>query len=88
MYAVNNFDAPNAHFYYTSLFCDAQVEKVGNPGGKKSKLKEQSYENKSVMKLSQIHRSIELCLREITLCFEMNLQNLTFFLTVQFIFVF
>jgi hypothetical protein len=24
----NNFDAPNAHFDYSSLFSDAQVEKV------------------------------------------------------------
>jgi hypothetical protein len=26
-----NFDAPDAHFDYSSLFSDAQVEKVGNP---------------------------------------------------------
>jgi hypothetical protein len=30
------------------------------------------------MKLSQVHRRIELCLREIILPFEMNLQNLIF----------
>jgi hypothetical protein len=36
----------------------------------------------SVMKLSQIRRRIELCMREIILRFEMNLYNLTFFLTV------
>jgi hypothetical protein len=28
---VNNFDAPDAHFDYSSLFSDAQVKKVGNP---------------------------------------------------------
>jgi hypothetical protein len=28
---VNNFDAPDAHFDYSSLFSDAQVEKGGNP---------------------------------------------------------
>jgi hypothetical protein len=32
----------------------------------------------SAMKLSQIRRRIELCLREIILRFEMNLQNLLF----------
>jgi hypothetical protein len=32
----------------------------------------------SAMKLSQIRRRIELCLREIILRFEMNLQNLFF----------
>jgi hypothetical protein len=34
----------------------------------------------SAMKLSQIRRRIELCLREIILRFEMNIQNLLFFL--------
>jgi hypothetical protein len=29
---VTKFDAPDAHFDYSSLFSDAQVEKVGNPG--------------------------------------------------------
>jgi hypothetical protein len=33
----------------------------------------------SVMKLSQVNRRIELCLREIILRFKMNLQNLLFF---------
>jgi hypothetical protein len=28
---VTNFNAPDAHFDYSSLFSDAQVEKVGNP---------------------------------------------------------
>jgi hypothetical protein len=42
----------------------------------------------SVMKWSQIRRRIDLCMREIILRFEMNLLNLHFFLTVQFIFVF
>jgi hypothetical protein len=28
---VNNLDAPDAHFGYSSLFSDVQVEKVGNP---------------------------------------------------------
>jgi hypothetical protein len=28
------FDAPDAHFDYSSLFCDAQVEKVWKSGGK------------------------------------------------------
>jgi hypothetical protein len=42
----------------------------------------------SAMKLSQIRRRIELCLKEIMLhCFEMNLY-LIFFFTVQFILVF
>jgi hypothetical protein len=42
----------------------------------------------SAMKLGQIRRRIELSLREIVLRFEMNVQNLIFFLKVQFIFVF
>jgi hypothetical protein len=29
-----NFDAPDAHFDYSNLFSDAQIEKVGNPGEK------------------------------------------------------
>jgi hypothetical protein len=28
------FDAPDAHFDYSSLFSDAQVEKLENPGEK------------------------------------------------------
>jgi hypothetical protein len=28
---VNNFDAPDTHFDYSSIFSDSQVEKVGNP---------------------------------------------------------
>jgi hypothetical protein len=36
---VTNFDAPDAHFDYSSLFSDAQVKKVGNPE-KMWKLKE------------------------------------------------
>jgi hypothetical protein len=31
----NNFDAPDAHFDYSSLFSDAQVEKVVYPKKKK-----------------------------------------------------
>jgi hypothetical protein len=34
---VTNFDAPDAHFDYSSLFSDAQVKKVGNPRKKKKK---------------------------------------------------
>jgi hypothetical protein len=37
--------------------------------------------------MSQIRRRIELCMREITLCFEMNLYKFTFFLTDLFIFL-
>jgi hypothetical protein len=40
------------------------------------------------IKLNQICRRIELCIREIILRFEMNFRNNTFFLTVLFIFVF
>jgi hypothetical protein len=29
---MTNFDAPDANFDYSSLFSDAQVEKVGNLG--------------------------------------------------------
>jgi hypothetical protein len=50
-----------------------QVEKVGNPQQKMWKMKEPSDENQSAMKLSQIRRRIELCLREIILRFKMNL---------------
>jgi hypothetical protein len=34
---VTNFDAPDAHFNYSSLLSDAQVEKVGNPKNKNVK---------------------------------------------------
>jgi hypothetical protein len=34
---VNNFDAPDAHFDFSSLFSDAPVEKVGNPKKKSVK---------------------------------------------------
>jgi hypothetical protein len=77
---VNNFDAPDAHFNHSSLFSDAQVEKVGNP---EKKICENSKSHRmkteeSAMKLNQIRRRIELCLREMILRFEMNLQNLVF----------
>jgi hypothetical protein len=65
-------------FDYSSLFSDAQVEKVRNSGEKIWKLEELSDENQSAMKLSQICQKIELCLREIILCFQINLQNLLF----------
>jgi hypothetical protein len=39
-------DAPHAHFDYSSLFSDAQVEKVGNRE-KMRKLKELSDENQT-----------------------------------------
>jgi hypothetical protein len=42
-----NVYAPDAHFGYLSLFSDAQVEKVGNPGKKMCKLKEPSDENQT-----------------------------------------
>jgi hypothetical protein len=42
------------------------------------KLKEPSDVNQNAIKLSQIRRRIELCMREIMLRFEMNLQNLLF----------
>jgi hypothetical protein len=41
-------------------------------------LKKNSKKSNGAMKLSQIHRRIELCLREIILRFEMNLWNLHF----------
>jgi hypothetical protein len=64
---------------------DAQVEKVENPE-KMWKLKEPPDENQqSAMKVSQIRRRIDLCLTEIILRFDINLQNLLFFLIVQFI---
>jgi hypothetical protein len=38
---LNKFNAPDERFHYSSLFSDAQVEKVGNPQKKrKGKLKE------------------------------------------------
>jgi hypothetical protein len=58
---------------------DAQVEKVGNPKKKCKNWKSRRIKTKqSAMKLNQIRRRIELCLREIILRFEMNLQNLLF----------
>jgi hypothetical protein len=59
-----NFDAPDAHFDYWSLFSDAQVQKVGNPKKKNVKTERAvGWNPKSTMKLSQIRRRIELCLR-------------------------
>ena len=51
---------------------------------KKGKLEEPSDENEIECHeiLSQIRRRIELCLREIIIRFELNLQNLLLFLTV------
>jgi hypothetical protein len=40
----------------------------------------------SAMELNQIRRRIGLCMRDIILRFEMNLQNLLFSLTVQFVY--
>jgi hypothetical protein len=39
---VTNFDAPDAYFDYASLFSDAQVKNVGNPGKKMKTVKEPS----------------------------------------------
>jgi hypothetical protein len=59
---------------------DAQVEKVGNPKKRSWKLKELSYCMKTKQSAMKLSRRIELhvCLREIILRFEMNLQNLHF----------
>jgi hypothetical protein len=43
---VTNFAAPDAHFDYSGLYSDAQVENVGNP--KKKTVKEPSDENQTV----------------------------------------
>jgi hypothetical protein len=53
------------------------------------KLQEPSEENQTECHEIEPNLSkIELCMREIILRFEMNLQNFTFFLKVQFVFVF
>jgi hypothetical protein len=76
---VTNFDAPDVPFDYSSLFSDAQVEKFGNQWEKMWNWKSRRMKTKlSAIKLSQIRRRIELCLREIILRFEMNLENLLF----------
>jgi hypothetical protein len=67
------------HFDCSSVFSGSQVEKIGNPGQKCENWKNHRMKNnKSAMKLSQIRRRIEICLREIIVRFEMNLQNLLF----------
>jgi hypothetical protein len=66
------------HFDYLSLFSGTQAEKVGNPGKKCEnckRAKNKTKQNKTkycAMKLSQIPRRIELCMREIILRFEVN----------------
>jgi hypothetical protein len=70
---------PDEHFDYSSLFSDAQVEKVENSGGGCENWKSHRMKTKqSAMKLSQIRRRIGLCLTELILRFEMNLQNILF----------
>jgi hypothetical protein len=63
----------NVHFDYVSILSDANVEKVGNPKKKKKCEKWKSPKMKtkeSVIKLSQIYRRIQLCLREINLIYK------------------
>jgi hypothetical protein len=68
------FDAPDAHLDYLhlSLFSGTQAEKVGNPKTIVKTVKELIKPKYYAMKLSQIRRRIELCMREIILRFEMN----------------
>jgi hypothetical protein len=70
---IPNFDATDAHFDKSNLFSEAQVKKNGNLKKNVKKVKEPIITKQCAMKLSQIRRSIELCTREITLRFEMNL---------------
>jgi hypothetical protein len=70
------------------LFSDAQAETFGNPKGSDCKDPYQTKRNQtelSCVKRSPIRRRIQLCtcMREIILRFELNLYNLTFFLTVK-----
>jgi hypothetical protein len=62
-----NFDAPDAHFD------DAQVEKLEIRKKRVKTVKEPIKAKQSAIKLSQIRRRIELCMRKIILHFEMNL---------------
>jgi hypothetical protein len=74
------FDAPDAHFDYSSLFSGTQAEKVGNP---KKNCKNYTRAEKTkycAMKLNHIRGRIELCMRGISLRFEMNLLKKNFFL--------
>jgi hypothetical protein len=64
------------HFDYLSLFSGTQAEKVGNPTEifKKCENCIKAERNKyCAMKLNQICRRIELCMREMILRFGMNL---------------
>jgi hypothetical protein len=75
---------------FKSLQSSTQAEKVGNLKKKKKcenciRAEKTKY---CAMKLSQIRRRIEPCMREIILRFEMNLYKFTFFLIDLFIFVF
>jgi hypothetical protein len=55
------------------FFSGTHAEKVGNPGKKCENSKRAGKNKRNAMKLSHICRRIELCMREITLNFEMNL---------------
>jgi hypothetical protein len=68
-----NFDAPDAHFDLSRLFCHTQVTKVKNPKQKCKNCERADKSKHSAMKLSQVRRGIELCMREIIPRFEMKL---------------
>jgi hypothetical protein len=68
-----NFDAPDTHFDKLSLFSDAQAAKVGNPKNNSENCIRAEKTKHFAMKLIQIRRRIELCMRETIIRFEMNL---------------
>jgi hypothetical protein len=71
-----NFDAPDAHFNCSSLFSGTQAEV---PNSKKNaKIVKAGKTKYCAMRLSQMRRRTELCMRNIILCFEMNLENFLF----------
>jgi hypothetical protein len=68
-FTSKDFDAPDAHFSSVML----RSKKLENLEKKVKTVKELIKTKQGAMELSQIHRSIELCMREITLRFEINL---------------
>jgi hypothetical protein len=60
---VNNFDTPDAHFDFSSLVGDAQVEKVGNPKTK-WKLKELFDENQTKCHKTELNPSKDRAMPE------------------------
>jgi hypothetical protein len=83
-----NFDTPDAHFNYVSLFSDAQAKKVGNPKQNLKTVKE-PIKTKTESHETEPNASKDRAMHEgDNPSFLHEFMKFNFFLTVQFIFVF